>query len=64
MMKIEAIEQLIKMDKELTEHSICMEMATHYKKNKYNYGYQAIVRQRAEKELEQIKREADNGLCK
>ena len=55
-MKVEAIEQLIKMDKDLTDHSICMEMATHYKKNKYNYGYQAIVRQRAEKELEEIKK--------
>lgn len=54
--RIEHLEKLIEITKELIDHAMTIERTTGYKKDKLNYSYIALVRQEAEKELILIKR--------
>ena len=56
MMETKNLEELLKLDKELLDFNLSMQMATHYKQ--YPNQNHALIRQRAEKELEEIKKGA------
>lgn len=60
MKDIQYLEDLLKLDKVLINYSMCMEMVTKYKENKYNYSYHALIRQKAADELEHLKKEFEN----
>lgn len=53
-MNFSSIEELIELDKELLDFTLCMALATKYKT--YNSSYHALVRQKAEEEIKELKK--------
>ncbi|MGL5149910.1 MAG: hypothetical protein ACRC7N_04950 [Clostridium sp.] len=63
MMMKKNLKILISISKELSDHALKMEMATGYKVNQFNYSYFALIRQKAEKEMEELENEQCSKSC-